>query len=139
MTEVLLWLLVLSDAAILVWGWQRRDRMIQFPFLAAVVFMGWVTPQLLGLTSFPGRPPGALEKTIFMAWLCLLACWAGYVFNQRPAHLFEWRFDRRRLVWASAALSLLGAFFFYQVCLLAVDVIETPTCQYEVRHGSLGN
>jgi len=124
MTEFLLWLLVLSGAAILVWGWQRRDRMIQFPFLAAVVFMGWITPQLLGLTSYPRRPPGALEKTILMAWLCLLACWAGYVFNQRPARLFEWRFDRRRLVWASAALSLVGAFFFYQVSLLAVDVIE---------------
>jgi hypothetical protein len=124
MTEILLWLLALSGAAILVWGLRRRDRMIQFPFLAAVVFMGWVTPQLLGLTSYPSRPPGALEKTIFMAWLCLLACWAGYVFNRRPARLFEWRFDRRRLVWASAALSLLGAFFFYQVSLLAVDVIE---------------
>jgi hypothetical protein len=124
MTEFLLWLLVISGAAILGWGWRRRARMIQFPFLAAVVFMGWVTPQLFGLTSYPSRPSGALEKTIFMAWLCLLACWAGYVFNQRPAHLFEWRFDRRRLVRASAALSLLGAFFFYQVGLLAVDVIE---------------
>jgi len=125
MTEILLWLLMLSGAAILVWGLQSRDRMIQFPFLAAVAFMGWVTPQLLGLTSYPSRPPGALEKTIFMASLCLLACWAGYVFNRRPARLFEWRFDRRRLVWASAVLSLLGAFFFYQVSLLAVDVIAT--------------
>jgi hypothetical protein len=124
MTEVLLWLLVLSDAAILVWGFRRRDRMIQFPFLAAVVFMGWVAPQLLGLMSNPSRPSGALEKTIFMAWLCLLACWAGYAYNRRPARLFEWRFDRGRLVWASTALSLLGAFFFYQVSLLAVDAIE---------------
>jgi hypothetical protein len=72
MTKVLLWLLVLSGAAILGWGLQRRDRMIQFPFLAAVVFMGWVTPQLFGLKSYPRRPPGALERTIFMAWLCLL-------------------------------------------------------------------
>jgi hypothetical protein len=125
MTEILLWLLMLSGAAILVWGLQSRDRMIQFPFLAVVVFIGWVTPQLLGLTSYPSRPQGALEKTIFMAWLCLLACWAGYVFNRRPARLFEWRFARRRLVWASAVLSLLGAFFFYQVSLLAVDVVAT--------------
>jgi len=124
MTEILLWLLMFSGAAILVWGLQRRDRMIQFPFLAAVVFIGWVTPQLFGLTSYPSRPPGALEKTIFMAWLCLLACWAGYVVNRRPVRLFEWRFGRRRLAWASAALSLLGAFFFYQVSQLAVDAIE---------------
>jgi hypothetical protein len=130
MTEGLLWLLVISDAAILIWGMQRRDRMIQFPFLAAVVFMGWVAPQLLGLTSYPGRPPGALEKTIFMAWLCLLSCCAGYVFNRRPAGLFEWRFDRQRLVWASAVLSLLGAFFFYQVSLLAVDVSKTTGNQW---------
>jgi len=38
MTEILLWPLMLPGAAILVWGLQSRDRMIQFPFLAAVVF-----------------------------------------------------------------------------------------------------
>ena len=51
MTEVLLWLLVLSGAATPRLGLSATDRMIQFPFLAAVVFMGWVTPQLLGLAS----------------------------------------------------------------------------------------
>lgn len=104
------------------WGLMKRDRMIQFPFLAAVVFVGWMLPQLLGLTSNSFLPKGGLEKTIFMAILCVGAAWIGYTFNQRPARLFWWQFDRQRLLRGSAALSLLGAFFFYQVGLLAATV-----------------
>lgn len=122
MTTLLLGLLVLVCFTILGWGLIRRERMVQYPFLAAGVFLGWMLPQLLGLTQYPFLPPGALEKTIFMAILCLGAAWIGYTFNHRPARLFWWQFNRRRLFWSSVALSLLGAFFFYQVSLLAVDV-----------------
>lgn len=101
----------------------RQDRMIQFPVLAAAVFLGWMLPQLMGLTNHRFLPPGGLEKTIFMAILCLAAAWLGYTQNRRPAELFRWQFDPRRLLWGSAVLSLLGAFFFYQVSLLAADAI----------------
>lgn len=122
MTTFLLWLFVLICLAIMSWGLMKRERMIQFPFLAAAVFMGWMLPQLVGLTSHSYLPKGGLEKTIFMAILCVGAAWIGYTFNQRPARLFWWQFDRRRLLRGSAALSLLGAFFFYQVGLLAANV-----------------
>ncbi|MCC8992031.1 MAG: hypothetical protein LM514_05545 [Streptococcus sp.] len=122
MTSFLLFLFVLICLVIIGWGLMKRDRIIQFPFLAAAVFVGWMLPQLLGLTSNSFLPKGGLEKTIFMAILCVGAAWIGYTSNQRPARLFWWQFDRRRLLKGSAALSLLGAFFFYQVGLLAADV-----------------
>lgn len=111
----LLWVLTLECLAILGWGMLRRERMIQFPFLAGAVFFGWVLPQLIGLTSNRLLPTGGLEKTTLMAILCLAAAWWGYERNRRPAKLIWCRFNRSRLVWGSAIMSLLGAFFFQRL------------------------
>lgn len=122
MTSLLLWVFALQSLVIIVWGLMHRDQMIQFPFLAASVFAGWVLPQLVGLTNNLFLPPGGLDKTIIMAIICLAAaCW-GYAQNRRAATLFWWKFNCQRLRWCSAVLSLLGAFFFYQVSILAADV-----------------
>ncbi len=123
MTDLLLGLFFLTGLAILAWGLRRRERLIQYPFLAAGVFMGWMLPQLLGLSSYANWPAGALERTILMATLCMAGCWAGYVLNRRPATLFDWELDRRRLFQASVILTLAGAFFYHQTGLLAADVI----------------
>ncbi|TIN26418.1 hypothetical protein [Mesorhizobium sp.] len=121
MLGFLLATLAFQGLVILVWGFRRRDRLIQYPILAAGVFLGWVLPQLVGLANNPYLPPGGLEKTILLANLCLGAAWVGYVTNKRPARLFQWRFDGRRLLVACAFLSLAGAFFFYQISLLAPE------------------
>ncbi len=123
MTTFLLWVLTLQSVAIIAWGMVRQERMLLFPFLAAGVFLGWVLPQLMGLTNHQFLPRGGLEKTIIMAILCLAATWLGFTMNRHPATLFNWRFDRGRLLWGSAVLSVLGAIFFYMVSVIAVDVV----------------
>ena len=125
MATLLLWVLVFQCLAIICWGTVRRDRMIQFPFLASGVFFGWILPQLVGLTSNRFLPAGGLEKTVLMAILCLGAVWWGYNLNRRSAKLFNWEFDRERLTWASAAMSLMGAYFFHEVSLLAPAAART--------------
>ncbi len=126
MTSFLLWMLAIQAMAIMGWAMMRRERMIQFPFLAAAVFLGWVFPQLMGLTAHPFLPPGGLEKTIFMAMLCLGAAWLGYEMNRRPARLFAWDFDYGRLLVGAAVMTVLGAFFFYQISLIGAEVtVET--------------
>lgn len=126
MTMFLLSAFVLECLVILTWGLMRRNRMIQYPFLAAAVFLGWMLPQFMGLRQFPFLPPGSLDKTILMTILCLGAAYWGYVGNTRVARLFWWDFNKRRLRLGSAVLSLAGAFFFFQVSLLAAEV----TAQY---------
>ena len=130
MTNFLLWVLAIQALAIVGWGMMRRERMIQFPFLAAAVFLGWMFPQLMGLTAHRFLPAGGLEKTIFMAILCLGAAWLGYELNRRPAKLFNWEFDRRRLMVGATAMSFLGAFFFYQISQIAADVTATVGGQW---------
>ncbi len=122
MTYILISLLAIESALILSWGFKTRERYLQLPILVAAVFLGWVLPQFLGLTNWYGQPAGALDKTILMAILCLAASYWGYVQNKRPAKLFEWRFNRKRLLHGSAALSLLGAYFYFKVGQLSAEV-----------------
>ena len=78
-------------------------------------------PQFLGLTNAYGLPPYALDKAVLMATLCLGASYWGYVQNRRPAKLFQWSFNRNRLLQGSIALSVIGAYFYYKVGQLAVE------------------
>jgi hypothetical protein len=107
------------------WDMRSRERMIQFPFLATIVFGCWMAPQFIGLHYKPGPFVNAngYESALVMAILCLAAGWIGYHLNQSPTTIFKWKLDRSRLLFCSSILSILGAYFFYQVTLLAPDVI----------------
>ena len=122
MSELLLGILVAECLLILAWGLKRRPRMIQYPFLVAAVFLGWMVPQMLGLTQNSYLPQDALPKTILMAILCLGAVYFGYTIRPRPARLFWWRFDEGGLLIGSVVLSLLGAYFFFLISRLAAEV-----------------
>jgi hypothetical protein len=121
MTIFLIWLLIGQCIAMAVWGLIKRERMIQFPFLVAIVFLGWVIPQLFGLTSDYLLPEGALAKTVMMSIFCAGAAYFGYRANTRPARLFKWRFSYKRLLSGSILLSLIGSYFFYQMSRLAPE------------------
>lgn len=123
MAQTLLAFLILTCLALLAWGFQKPQRILQYPFLAAVAFSGWVLPQLIGLSTDPTRfPPGALSKTIFMTLLCAGACYMGHVFNKQPFQALNWSFNHRRLMIAATIASLVGSYFFYRVSLLREDV-----------------
>ncbi len=95
--------------------------MLQYPFLSAAVFAGWVLPQLIGLSNNHRILETALNKTIFMTLLCLLAIFYG---SKRATSLkgWNWRLSRRRLLIAATILSVFGAYFFYRVGLLQESV-----------------
>lgn len=121
MTNFLLLILAVVGLIIISQGLMNRERMIQYPFLAAGVFIGWVFPQLLGLSNKKWLPPGALDKTIAMAIFCLIAAWIGYEKNKRPAFAFNWSYNRSRLLIGAFGLMIFGGYFFYQVSLLAPE------------------
>jgi hypothetical protein len=56
-----------------------------------------------------------------MSILCLAAAFLGYRLNQKSAQLFNWRFSYNRLLISSLLLSLIGAYFFYQMSQLAPE------------------
>lgn len=121
MTAFLIYLFFIGCLAIFWWGLSRKSRLIQFPFLAAAVFLGWMFPQMIGMSNLNNLPQGALEKTLIMAIFCLAASFLGYVINSRPAKIFDWQLSYKRLLWCSLYLSALGAYFFITVNSLAAD------------------
>lgn len=121
MITFLLFVLTVLCVYLLVWGFRKRERLIQYPFLAGTVFAGWVLPQAIGLSNDQNLPSGALDKTLFMTFLCIMAIYFGHAMNKVPLQSWNWQFSRKRLLIAATALSVIGAYFFYKYSLLAEE------------------
>lgn len=115
MSNLLILYLLFVCIGLFAWGMKQPGRMYEFPFLAGVVFSGFVLPQVIGLNNSGRLPPEVLDKVIIMSLLCILACWVGYVANQKPLRIMSWKFSLQRLLVVSTVLSLLGAYFFYLI------------------------
>lgn len=89
-------------------------RFYHFPFFAAGIFLSFILPQLPGVLNNPFLPAGAIDKTLFFAITCLGACWVGWAAGRRSRGMRDFAFSERRLLQAAGAMSLIGAYFFYQ-------------------------
>lgn len=126
MEKLLLLILFVSCASCVVLGIARRNGMIWYPFLFAVVILGWVFPQLLAISDSGLAPGYALSKTIFMIILCFFAGWLGYSWRtgrvQKAAMNFPDRFySRRGLYVVMVASAIFGSYFFFKVSGMAEE------------------
>jgi hypothetical protein len=111
----LLLTLAIVCGLLLLHGMLRRGAVYQYPFLAGATFTGFVLPQLIGLSHDPFLPPGALESTLVMAILSAVMCWLGAAMARPPRQAASWIYDDKRLLVASALLTLLGAYFYHAI------------------------
>src|SRR5260370_28885195 len=127
MTWCLLIIFAVVCAGLLAWGMREKGRVYEFPFLAGATFTAFVLPQLIGLRNDTALPDYALEKTTFMSILCAGMCYLGYIARPKPLQVLDWNFDQNKLMGASAALTLIGAYFFYGLSRLPEDLKESST------------
>ncbi len=127
MTWCLLIIFAVVCAGLLAWGMREKGRIYEFPFLAGATFTAFVLPQLIGLRNDTALPDYALEKTTFMSILCAGMCYLGYIARPKPLQVLDWNFDQNKLMGASAALTLIGAYFFYGLSRLPEDLKESST------------
>jgi hypothetical protein len=122
------WFLLIAFAVVcaglLAWGMREKGRIYEFPFLAGATFAAFVLPQLIGLRNDIVLPEYALEKTTFMSILCAGMCYLGYIARPKPLQMLDWKFDHNKLMGASAALTLIGAYFFFGLSRLPEDLRE---------------
>lgn len=79
MSELFLWLFISICVGIIGWGLVRPDRVYQYPFYMAAIFISFILPQGFALLDNPGAArPEAIERVLLMACLCAAMCWAGY-------------------------------------------------------------
>jgi hypothetical protein len=118
--QILLWMILLLCVSVFIHGFFKLSRLVQFPFLTAAAFLAYLFPQLYAAVYHQQFPEAAVAKTLLMTILCLLAAFLGYTTNRKPATLgYSWRFNYRRLIYGCILLTLVGAYFFYKVSVLA--------------------
>ena len=130
---ILLWLLILLNTAIVVWGFIDSRRIYRFPVFAAAVFTGFAIPQLIGLSNEAGigwrqyLPEGALDMTIVMGILCLVALWLGENFGvSHPGTAFVHplqEYSQTKILQFGFALMLVGN-LVYQISLSFISKEE---------------
>lgn len=121
LNAILLILLAFVCGFVILLSLRQRIGMIQYPFFAAAVVAGWALPQLVGLATNNQVPPEATSKTIFYMILCLIAGYLGYTRNKSEIKSKIGKYNYVYLVFASAILSLTGAYFHIQVNELAEE------------------
>lgn len=105
-------------------GLFSRDAIYQYPFLAGCVFAAFILPQVLGLAHDRFLPPGALSATLLLATLSAAMCWIGAWTAHRPLRAFNWDYDERYLLIASAVLSAMGGYFYFKLSRLPPELLE---------------
>ena len=129
MEITLIFVLFLSCASCIGIGLVRRNGMIWYPFLSAVVIMGWVFPQIIAISRSGLSPGYSLSKTVLMITLCFLAGWLGYSYRtesvDRRARNYPDRFYSRLALHVIMATSaLIGSYFFFKVYGMAAEAIR---------------
>ena len=110
--SIYFWIFVGATIGLLIWGLRYRGRIYEFPFLAGVVFAGFVLPQLIGLVLNAAMlPPNALDRLLLMSTLCAAMCWVGYVAASQKWLGFGWQLDQVRLERAAFVLLAIGLCF----------------------------
>jgi hypothetical protein len=109
-----LWLLIAPAA--------RRGALYEFPFLAAAMTFGFILPQLPGLAVDSFLPAGLYSKTVGFTVLCLAMCRLGWMPNLPIMRAFQWQFSEGRLLLVSAILSIIGAYFYYKLSQIPIEL-----------------
>ncbi|MBP2300861.1 hypothetical protein [Azospirillum picis] len=107
----------------------RKGRIYEYPFFAGAMFFSFVLPQLPGLAGDPYLPEGAFAKTMVVTLSCAVMLWLGWAVTNRPMRAFAYEMSEQRLITAAAALSAAGAFFYFKISHLPVEVrdLSLPT------------
>jgi hypothetical protein len=122
MNWLVTWLMLIVVLLLLLWGFRRRERIYQFPFLVGVMTFAFLMPQIPALAGDHFLPEGAYVKTIVFSIVCLAMCWLGWLPNAKPYGFFRFSFDEKKLIIAAYVLSLAGAYFYFKLSRLPGDV-----------------
>lgn len=105
------YLLGISCILLLGWGVRTPERIYQYPFLSATIFLSFIIPQAISLVRHPFLLKStSVDQILFVSCLCLWMTWIGY--RIRPNLSFIQRLnitvDDKKLFRAGIALVLVS-------------------------------
>lgn len=100
----------------------QPSKAYELPFLAGVMTLTFVLPQLPGILADPFMDPADYTRTIVITILAVAMMRLGWLRNARPITIFKQVYDEGRLLKIAAILSLFGSIFYYKLSQLPGDV-----------------
>ncbi len=129
MAEIYLYFLIGICAAMLMWGMVRLERVYQYPFFMAAIFLSFIVPQAISLVNAAAGmslPPAMLEKVLLYSCMCTAMCWIGYQ-QYQPKQKWLSRLDivldDKKLFQAGLLLLLIG--YICNFALANIDIERT--------------
>jgi hypothetical protein len=113
MKEIYFYLFIGICIATLMWGMIRLERVYQYPFFMAAIFVSFILPQANSLVNEISSilSQSALEKVMLYTCLCTGMCWLGYQFYQpkeKWLSKLDFILDDRRLFQSGVILLSIG-------------------------------
>ena len=112
---IYLYLFILICVATVGWSIIRLERIYQYPFFMASVFLSFILPQAFGLISTYDNygsvvTPSIIAKTLLYSCMCAGMCWLAYQGqpNQKWLSRLNIPIDERKLFRAAIVLSAIG-------------------------------
>ena len=126
MADTSLFIFITICGAIVGWSIIRLERIYQFPFFMASVFLSFILPQAIAIIENPGIGVTdiAIERMLIYTSLCVAMCWIGYQSSPNPKWLNKLNVDvdENKLFKAGIVLLIIG-----QICIFALSRITIQT------------
>ncbi|MEH1789736.1 MAG: hypothetical protein V7L23_30305 [Nostoc sp.] len=127
MAEIYLYLLIGICIAIVCWSLIRLERIYQYPFFMASIFISFILPQAIALvnTSFSSLlSQAALERVLLYSCMCAAMCWVGYQFkpNRKWLAKLDISLDEGKLLQAGIVLLAIGYACIFLISRITIQI-----------------
>lgn len=118
MAETYLYLFIIICIGMIGWGIIRLERVYQYPFFMAAIFISFILPQAIALVNESFDPvvsQAALQRLLLYSCMCAVMCWVGYQFKPNPKWLakLDIPIDENKLFQAGIVLIAIGHLCFF--------------------------
>jgi len=112
--------LIILCLLIILIEFKKRDYLFRYPFLASLVFLSWISPQIYGLL-INNVYSDIIWKTILFSILCLGSIYLGFYVKIKKINIFNWPLNLNRLIFLNFLIFLVGMYFYHKVSILAEE------------------
>ncbi|MGL5033788.1 MAG: hypothetical protein ACRC6M_08305, partial [Microcystaceae cyanobacterium] len=112
--------------AIVGWSLIYVERLYQYPFFMASIFLAFILPQAIALVNNPYyMTPTALERVLLYSALCVAMCWLGYQIkpDRQWLQFFNTPISEKKLF--NAGIVLLGIGYLCRFLLARTEIQTT--------------
>ena len=127
MAETYLSLFIGICLAIVAWSLIRLERIYQYPFFMASIFLSFILPQAISLVNGSFGTvvnPAIMERLLLYSCMCVAMCYMGYQFkpNSKWLDKLDVPIDERKLFRSGIVLLFIGNICFFLLSRIKIQI-----------------